>query len=170
MPVVPVVSAAWLVWLINEFGTQPRIAAGEAEAPFPEMGPDVPGSAKSASVSELAELADSLWPMFSEPTPAGKASKLNILLKTANLTPVVGEQGDLCWFTPGSPAQNILQAGCVSTLLHAVQQAGWRRLAVCDGADCADVHLDQTGRPRRYCSPICLNRARVRAFRQRQRQ
>jgi hypothetical protein len=170
MPVVPVVPAAWLVWLINEFGTEPRRAAGQAESPYPNVGPDAPGPAKVASDAELAKLADSLWPVFSEPTPAHKASTLNILLETANVTPLIGEQGDLCWFTPDSPAPHTLHAGCVAALLHAVQQTGWRRLAVCDGADCADVHLNQTGGQRRYCSPTCLNRARVRAFRHRQRQ
>lgn len=156
--------------LINDYGTTPRAIAGEAAQPYPDIsttsaGPEIAG----VTVTELVEIADRLWPLFAAPTPAAKAQTLNQLLDRCHLAPAVDVDSRVRWTTPPSSRADTVSAGCVATLIDAVAAGGLHRLSTCDGEDCVDVHLDISGRNRRYCSTTCLNRARIRAYRARQR-
>jgi hypothetical protein len=164
---LPAVRLDWLVDLVNEYGTQPRAVAGEAGQPFPTL-IDAPPPAAGLGSEELTALADRCWPVFAEPAPALRAALLNDELTAARLSPVATTGGDLLWLTGHSSSLYVLAAGCASALLAAVTRFGWDRLGICACADCVDVFIDQRGRTRRlYCSPTCLNRARVRAYRAR---
>ncbi len=164
MPAVPSVSASSLIDLVNGYGHRPRAAAGESRNPYPDpIEMELP-----VDRDELIELADRLWTVFGAPEPADRVAALNSLLADAALTPEIDTTGVLRWVTRHERAAALLGAGCASTLLDAVQRHGWSRLGTCDCDDCVDVYLDEHGRtPRRYCSTVCLNRARVRAYRSR---
>jgi CGNR zinc finger len=164
---LPAVRLDWLVDLVNEYGTQPRAVAGEAGQSFPGL-IDAPSSAADLGSEELTALADRCWPVFAEPAPTLRAGLLNDELAAARLSPVTSAGGDLEWLTGHVSSLQVLAAGCACALLTAVTRFGWDRLGICAGVDCADVYIDQRGRTRRlYCSPTCLNRARVRAYRAR---
>lgn len=164
---VPAVRPGWLVDLVNEYGTQPRAVAGETDRPFPGL-TGAPPAAAGLGPGELAAQADRWWPVFAEPSPERRTSLLNAELDAARLSPALTETGDLQWLTGHESPSQILAAGCASALLAAVTRFGWDRLGVCAGADCVDAYIDQQSRTRRiYCSPTCLNRARVRAYRAR---
>jgi hypothetical protein len=157
----------WLVDLVNEYGTRPRTVAGEADQPFPGLS-DSPQVAVELDSADLAGVADQMWPVFGEPESAVRADLLNAELAAACLRPVTSAVGDLQWLTGHDSPVPALAACCVITLLAAVDRFGWDRLGACAGADCVDVYADQQGRTRRrFCSPTCLNRARVRAYRAR---
>lgn len=166
---VPEVPADWLVDVVNQYGAEPRDATGESRGPYPDSSRGRPPSIPQLSVRQLVRLADQVWPVFSA-EPDERTAALNGLLATSRLTPSLDRQGRVLWWTSHhSPAKQVM-AGAVVALLAVVQSSGWHRLGVCAGNDCADVHIDQRHRPRRYCSTTCLNRARVRAYRARQRQ
>lgn len=169
MSVVPPVTSSWLVTFINEYADQPRDKAGESGLPFPELARDEhPAAASQLSAATLAEIASTLWPVFAAAGSGQQAAALNRLLRDADLTPGVTPEGQLRWTTGHQAAAPVLTAGCAVALLSAVDSVGWEKLGICAGSDCVDVYIDHRGpTPRRYCSQTCLNRARVRAYRNR---
>ena len=148
---LPVVPPTWLVDLVNEYGTQPRAVAGESDQPYPDLHEGRPHEAGPLPQADLTGVADLLWPVFAAATDDERAARLTQLLSDAQLTPTV-------------------TAGCAVTLLAAVDDGGWRLLNTCDFVYFIEVNVIYTGRARRYCSAICLNRSRVRAYRARQQQ
>lgn len=169
MSAVPLVTPSWLVTFVNEYADQPRREAGESGQPFPGLtNGEHPTVAAQLSAAALAEIASALWTVFAAEGAAAKAAALNRLLSGADLTPAVTAEGQLRWTTGHRTAAAILIAGCAIALLGAVESVGWEKLGTCAGSDCVDVYIDHRGpTPRRYCSPTCLNRARVRAYRNR---
>ncbi len=167
MSAVPSVPLAWLVDLVNKYGHRPRAAAGETAAPYPTLVEHTPSTAATLRLPELIELADRLWPVFNRHEPARQTAALNTLLNSAELAPSVTAEGVLQWTSTHRDKGALTAAGCAVALLAAVRDGGWKQLGVCDGVDCVDVHVHDRGRRRRYCSTICLNRARVRAYRSR---
>lgn len=165
---VEVVALSWLMQLVNGYGSQPRIVAGEDRDPYPTL-PNGPGEVDVTTVprSVLISLADRLWSVFAACDHAERAARLNELLEEAGLAPRIDEHGAPSWVTSrGDP----LLAGCTAAVLEAVRELGWGRLGSCAGDACVDVYLAPSARgQRRYCSSTCLNRARVRAYRSRQR-
>ena len=161
-------SVPWLVHLINGYAPQPRHAAGEDRAPYPDLTSDPPGI-EAMTKRDLICIARRLWPVFGTVSDTERATLLNDLLEDAALSPRVDEHTTVSWTTSGVGAR-LLLAGCVVALLEATQAHGWQRLGTCAGDACVDVYVDEIGRgTRRYCSTTCLNRARVRAYRSRQR-
>ncbi len=169
MSVVPGVPLRWLVTFINEYADQPRDEARESGQPYPDLTDDEhPAAASQLSAATLAAIASALWPVFAATGSVQKAAALNRLLRDADLTPGVTPDGHLSWTTGHRATAPVLTAGCAVALLGAVESVSWQRLGTCGGSDCVDVYIDRRGRtPRRYCSDICLNRARVRAYRRR---
>lgn len=167
--VVPPVPLQWLVTFINDYAAQPRDTAGESGQPYPDLtGGEHPAVASQLDAIALAAIAGTLWPVFAATGTGQKAAALNRLLRDAGLTPSITPDGQLSWTTRHRAAAPVLAAGCAVALLGAVESVGWDRLGTCAGSDCVDVYIDRRGRtPRRYCSPTCLNRARVRAYRTR---
>lgn len=171
MTVLPAVALPWLVTFINEYADQPRQEAGEAARPYPGLpsGGDSPAVSQMSS-AELAGIASRLWPVFAAAEVGARSAALNELLREADLTPLATPDGQAGWITARHAPGAVLTAGCAVALLGAVSSLGWQRLGICEGSDCVDVYIDQTGRtPRKYCSETCLNRARVRAYRSRHR-
>jgi predicted RNA-binding Zn ribbon-like protein len=79
-----------------------------------------------------------------------------------------GEQG---WVSEHAGGIELVQSACAVSLAEMVTRQGWNRIGTCAGRDCVDVFIDDRGRTaRRYCSPSCLNRAKVRAYRAREAQ
>lgn len=167
MPTVEPLPAAWVLDLINGYGTQPRQAVGRGEQPYPAL--DRPFDLALPEPHQLAILADTLWRIFAEPRHDQRAEQLTRLLHRAKLDPVATPTGTLDWTSSRHDPVGRLTASAAVTLLSVVQLRGWDRLGICHGRDCDDAYVDDAGRARRiYCSPTCLNRARVRAHRARQ--
>ena len=171
MDVIPPVLLPWLVRLVNQYAPQPREAAGEERDPYPDVmtDPQAPGISRITQ-QDLMSIAQRLWLLFAAVSEAERAALFNDILNDAELSPMVNERGELRWMTRRTNSGPLLMAGCAAALLAATQEHNWRRLGICAGDDCLDVYLDEAGRgTRRYCSATCLNRARVRAYRSRQR-
>ena len=165
---VEVVALPWLMQLVNGYGSQPRMVAGEDRDPYPTLanGPG-DGDVTTVSRSVLISLADRLWSVFAASDHAERAARLNDLIEEAGLSPRIDEHGAPSWVTSRGDR---LVAACAAAVLEAVREHGWARLGICAGDACVDVYLATSARgQRRYCSSACLNRARVRAYRSRQR-
>ena len=169
MNAVPVIDLRWLVLLVNEFGSQPRAAAGESDMAYPDLSDrGQPGIAAGLTDAALAQLAGQLWAVFGAPSLSSQVAALNALLHNAQLEPTVDADGLLVWTTGHTDPARQLAAGCATALAEAIRTHGWKRIGICAGHDCVDVYIDQHGRsPRRYCSPTCLNRGKIRAYRAR---
>lgn len=162
---VPDVSVEWLVDLVNEYGHRPRVAAGESDHRYPALaGTPVARVARR----ELVRTADALWAVFASATTAQRAAVLTRLLAAGHLTPAIDPEGARLWMTAHTAPHARLSAGCATALLAMVEEHTWNRIGVCACVDCDDVYVDvERRRVRRYCSPVCLNRARIRAHRAR---
>lgn len=166
-PVDPV-AASWLVRLVNGYSPQAHAAAGVDAVPPEEADRDQPALAGRATATEKAQLAERLWHVFAGPVLQSQIDALDALIDHSRLAPHIDTQGCLAWSTAHSSAVDQLRAACTVCLIEAITAHGWGRLGTCDGRNCVDVYLDVARRaPRRYCSPTCLNRAKVRAFRSR---
>ena len=169
--VISAVPLPWLVRLVNEYAPQPREAAGEDHDPYPELMTD-PRAPRISRVAQpdLISVAHRLWLFFAAVSESERAALFNDMLDDAELSPKVNERAELFWMTSRTDSGPLLLAGCAAALLAATQGHNWRRLGTCAADDCVDVYVDEAGRgARRYCSTTCLNRARVRAYRSRQR-
>ena len=157
-----------LVWLVNEWGTAPRAAAGEASDPYPDPDPLTPLGAP-ATVG-LPAVADRLHRIFATPDLNKRIRLLSVLLAGGPVRPDVTLAGGLpreTWHVD-DPGQALLAAAAL-TLRHQLTEHDPARIGVCAGRDCADAYIDASpaGR-RRFCSLTCQNRARVAAWRRRQ--
>ncbi len=169
MPVVPDVSLTWLIQLVNGYATEPRAAAGESAFPYPDLDSQQLDIVPAVSEQDRVGVADRLWPLFEELEPVNRSARLNALLTASALTPQLDASGATRWHSSRTDPAALLTAGCAAALLAAVNGHGWQRLGVCAGTDCVNIFIDQQRRTaRRYCSPTCLNRARIRAHRARQ--
>ncbi|WP_327129843.1 CGNR zinc finger domain-containing protein [Streptomyces sp. NBC_01727] len=164
---------AQLVELINEWGTVPRVAAGEQEQPFPPregLAPGVPDNlVRELRDESIQRVADRLHPVFTASTPAECAELVTEILTATEVYPVVGVIDDRAGagWAIDAPS-NALAAAAGLTLREHLGKHGFTRLGVCTGRNCADVYIDASPtRDRRYCSLTCQNRARAAAFRSR---
>ncbi len=169
MAVVVPVAASWLVLLVNGYSPQAQAAAADDAFPPEHADRDQPALASGATTAQKIQLAERLWLVFTSPAVRSQIAALDALVADSRLEPHIDTQGQLIWTTTLDKAADQLVAACTVCLLEAITAHGWGRLGICHGRDCVDVYLDRAGRaPRRYCSPTCLNRAKVRAFRSRQ--
>lgn len=177
MPVAVEVRPAdpgWVVTFVNEYGSAPRREAGEQEESYPALealGEHDPALTSGLSELRLVAVADRLHRLFVASCPEEVAEVLNGLLKSSNPTPRVraGVDGyERPWSVRGA-AEVPLTAACALTLLEELDSS--RRLGVCRAERCVDVFVDRSpSGGRRYCSSLCHNRAKVNAFRRRQKQ
>jgi predicted RNA-binding Zn ribbon-like protein len=167
---IPDVDLAWLVRLVNGYATSSREASGEDNShPDVMTDPGAPDLLRAAQ-PDLVSTAQRLWQVFAGLTTAERTALLNDMLDESELSPRLNKDGELRWTTSFTGSGPRLLAACTAALLSATRQHGWCRMGICAGDDCLDVYFDETGRgARRYCSATCLNRARVRAYRSRQR-
>lgn len=168
MEAVPTVASEWLVLFVNGYSPQARAAAGDDAVPAEAADEAQCAPSALATAAEKEQLAGRLWQVFNGPARELQVEVLDALVVDSRLTPFVDAGGRLTWNAPFESAAGRLAAACTACLVDAVATLGWGRLGTCGGRDCLDVYLDRAGRaPRRYCSPTCLNRAKVRAFRAR---
>jgi len=175
-----------LVWLVNEWGSVPRAAAGEDQAPYPDtglLGALLAGSGVRDCPPELLtdpaliQVADRLHPVFAAPSLNERVTLISGLLAETGVRPALdldhGRPGEVedgrpteTWLV--EDARQALAAAAALTLRHQLAGHDPDRVGVCTGRDCADAYIDASpaGR-RRFCSVTCQNRARVAAWRQR---
>jgi hypothetical protein len=167
-----------LVWLVNEWGSAPRSAAGEDGAPYPDTGllaALLAGSGVPACPPELlndrslGQLADRLHPVFTAADPGERVALVAGMLEETGVRPALalaGGRPGATWRV-GDPRQ-ALAAAAALTLREHLAGHDPARLGVCSGRRCADAYIDTSpaGR-RRFCSVTCQNRARIAAWRQR---
>jgi hypothetical protein len=165
-----------VVVLVNEWGSAPRLAAGEQESPYPDFGAliatrglELSAAAKDAGDDELTTVADALYPVFAAPNDGTVVTRLNDVLDRSEAHPRLthaGETLEEAWATDAS--QQILSAAALSLYRQLVDWGDARRLGTCAAARCADVYVDSSpAAQRRFCSLPCQNRNRVAAFRAR---
>jgi predicted RNA-binding Zn ribbon-like protein len=167
-----------LVWLVNEWGSVPRAAAGEDEAPYPDTallaallaGSGVRSCRPEALTGQaLRQIADRLHRVFAATDLGERADLVTGLLAETGVRPVLG----LADGRPGATwlvddARQALPAAAALTLRHQFAAQDPARVGVCSGRRCADAYIDASpGGQRRFCSVTCQNRARVAAWRQR---
>jgi len=168
-----------LVWLVNEWGSVPRAAAGEDQAPYPDTDllaallagsgvRDCPPAALTGPA--LRQAADQLHRVFA----AADLALVAGLLTQTRVTPALeltdtGDRPGATWRVPG--ARDALLGAAALTLRHQLAEHAPDRIGVCSGRRCADAFIDASpAGQRRFCSVTCQNRARIAAWRQSQRQ
>lgn len=151
-----------IVELVNEFGDEPRRAAGESAHRYPDL---VLPATVGGTTDDLVRLANRLHPVFSDPSRA--PAILNRLVEDARLVHRLDDQSRLVWTRPATG--DALVAAAVAAMVDFVDTHGPSRLGTCAADACVDVYTDQSqATNRRYCSPQCHNRARVARWRDRQ--
>jgi predicted RNA-binding Zn ribbon-like protein len=164
-----------LVDLVNGWGSQPRVAAGEAQQAYPPLADLLARAGASDQVAAAAtdvalqRVADLLYPVFATTEVTERATLVTDLLAASELRPTLGTVDGVLrpgWLIP-DPRDAILAAAAIA--LHA--QLGEHdpdRLGTCAGDRCADVYIDASpAGDRRFCSITCQTRMRVAAFRRR---
>lgn len=155
--------------LVNEWGTAARVEAGESQLPYPDVDElGWPG----AGHADLVRTADLLHPVFAAATPDERVDRLDRLLVDASVSVRVdvseGHVEDR--WVAARPADRLLVAA-LRTIREVLAERGADAIGTCADDQCVDVWIDgPRGRPRRYCSDYCSSRARVAAYRRRQRE
>ena len=170
-----------LVWLVNEWGSVPRAAAGKEQAPYPDTDllaallagsgvRDCPPAALTAPA--LRQVADQLHRVFAAADLGERVALVAGLLAQTGVTPALeltdtGDRACATWRVSG--ARDALLAAAALTLRHQLAEHDPDRVGVCSGRRCADAFIDASpAGQRRFCSVTCQNRARIAAWRQRQ--
>jgi predicted RNA-binding Zn ribbon-like protein len=169
-----------LVWLVNEWGSVPRAAAGEDRAPDPDTGllaGLLAGSGVRAcppgllTTQALRRTADRLHPIFAAAGSGDRVDLVNRLLAETAIRPALeltDSQPAETWLV--EDAGEGLAAAAALTLRHQLAAADPGRLGICEGRRCADAYIDTSpAARRRFCSVTCQNRARVAAWRRQRR-
>jgi len=176
-----------LVWLVNEWGSVPRAAAGEARAPYPDTDllaallagsgvRDCPPAALTGPA--LRQVADQLHRVFAAADLAERVTLVAGLLAQTGVTPALEltDTGDRPGARPGATwrvpaARDALLAAAALALRDQLAGHDPDRVGVCSGRRCADAFIDASpAGQRRFCSVTCQNRARIAAWRHRQNQ
>jgi predicted RNA-binding Zn ribbon-like protein len=169
-----------LVWLVNEWGSAPRAAAGEEQAPYPDTDllaallagsgvRDCPPSALTGPA--LRQVADQLHRVFAAADLGERVALVAGLLAQTGVTPALELTDGPTATWRVSAARDALAAAAALTLRHQLAEHDPDRVGVCSGHRCADAFIDVSpAGQRRFCSVTCQNRARIAAWRQSQRQ
>lgn len=169
---------AFMVEVINKWGSIPREVAGEQRTPYPslrdlaqEHGFRLDSETDALNDENVVQTADTLYPLFDTPDAAALVDRMNEVLDLSGVRPALTRADERItegWITN---APDRLLAACALALHHHLLAWGdGHRLGLCEGVRCADVYADSSsaGR-RRFCSTTCQNRSRVAAFRARRR-
>ncbi len=171
-----------LVWLVNEWGSVPRAAAGEDQAPYPDTellaallaGSGVRSCPPAAlTTPALRQVADRLHSVFAAADLSERVDLVAALLAETAVRPTleleqnVTDRPSATWRVDDAP--HVLLAAAALTLWHQLAEHDPDRIGVCSGRRCADAFIDASpAGQRRFCSLTCQNRTRVAAWRQRQ--
>lgn len=124
-----------------------------------------------AGAVRLREWARRLRPVFTAPDQDTATAMLNDLLGQVAMRPHISDHGlgpHLHYAEPGAGLVDRVRANTAVGLAFLLCEHGAGRLGVCGAEGCDRVYADVSRGPRRrYCSPGCLNRSSVAAFRAR---
>jgi CGNR zinc finger len=165
-----------VVVMVNEWGTAPRLAADEQNAPYPDFGAliatrglDSVATVNRPSDGEVTAVADALFPIFAAPNEDATVTRLNDVLDRSGSHPRLVRSGrnlEEAWATDTS--RQLLSAAVLSVYRQLLDWGDARRLGTCTAARCVDVYVDSSSAGRKkFCSLGCQNRNRVAAFRAR---
>jgi predicted RNA-binding Zn ribbon-like protein len=144
-----------LVALVNDWGTLPmRVGARETPAGKPAM----------------TAAADRLHAVFAATDGAERARLVNVLLAETAVRPEVAQDDGVlvAGWSVAKPSAALLASAALAVREHLAAHPD--RLGVCADHQCADIYVDASpAGHRRFCSTTCQTRARVAAFRERQR-
>jgi CGNR zinc finger len=178
-----------LVWLVNEWGSAPRLAAGEESRPYPDtelLAGLLAGSGVRSCPPELltdpalTEIADRLHQVFAAADLTERVTLIAGLLTQTAVRPalILSEADpDVSPDAEAHPAatwqitapRHALLAAAALTLRRQLADHDPSRIGVCTGRRCADAFIDASpSGQRRFCSVTCQNRARIAAWRHRQ--
>jgi predicted RNA-binding Zn ribbon-like protein len=144
-----------LVALVNDWGTLPT-----------QVGARVPPAGKPA----LTAAADRLHAVFAAADGAERARVVNELLAETAVRPEVAQDDGVlvAGWSVAEPSAALLASAALAVREHLAAHPD--RLGVCADRQCADIYVDASpAGHRRFCSTTCQTRARVAAFRERQR-
>lgn len=164
---------AVVVTIVNEWGDEPRAAAGETTDAYPDLDRlrvEQPGPWEPVAGSptvDLVQVANLMHSVFAARSGSECAERLNRLVDIAGLQRrLIGTEWSVreAWYAP--PDRQVLAAATLSVVDRLRHEPDARRLGTCQGAECVDAFVDASpaGR-RRYCSVTCQNRERARAYR-----
>jgi predicted RNA-binding Zn ribbon-like protein len=172
-----------LVWLVNEWGSEPRVAAGEDNTPYPDtelLAGLLAGSGVRSCPPELltdhalTAVADRLHQVFAAADLTERVNLIAGLLAETAVCPALTlpeapeETHPAATWEIAAPRYALLAAAAL-TLRHQLAEHDPARLGVCTGRRCADAFIDASpSGQRRFCSVTCQNRARIAAWRHRQ--
>ena len=128
------------------------------------------GRAELDEVRALRPKLRKLWEVGEDDV----VDQVNTMLRGAGALPQLVRHGEWNYHLhatpPDAPLADRMAVEAAMAFVDVVRQGELERLRVCDAADCRDVLVDLSkNRSRRYCSPGCLNRMNVAAFRARHR-
>jgi predicted RNA-binding Zn ribbon-like protein len=157
-----------VVVLVNEWGTAPRLAAGEQNSPYPVLGA-LAEAVGDVGDEQLTAVADALYPIFAAADEDAVVRRLNEVLDQCEPHPRLARAGGVlgeAWLT--DPPREILSAAALGLYRQLLEWGDARRLGTCTAANCVDVYVDSSSAgQRKFCSVQCQNRSRVAAFRAR---
>jgi predicted RNA-binding Zn ribbon-like protein len=170
-----------LVWLVNEWGSVPRVAAGEENRPYPDtdlLAGLLAGSGVRSCPPELLTdpaliaIADRLHQVFAVGDLTERVALIAGLLTQTAVHPVLTLADDnghpVATWQITAPRHALLAAAAL-TLRRQLADHDPTRIGVCTGRRCADAFIDASpAGQRRFCSVTCQNRARIAAWRHRQ--
>jgi predicted RNA-binding Zn ribbon-like protein len=182
-----------LVWLVNEWGSVPRVSAGEEDRPYPDtelLAGLLAGSGVRSCPPELltdpalTEIADRLHQVFAAADLTERVTLIAALLTQTAVRPaLIIPEADPDASADASPdadahpvatwqlatPRHALLAAAALTLRQQLADHDPARIGVCTGRRCADAFIDASpSGQRRFCSVTCQNRARIAAWRHRQ--
>jgi predicted RNA-binding Zn ribbon-like protein len=187
-----------LVWLVNEWGSMPRVAAGEDDTPYPDtelLAGLLAGSGVRSCPPELltdhalTEIADRLHQVFAAADLTERVNLIAALLTQTAVRPALilpeadpdadpeadpdasrsdDNEHPVATWQLATPRHALLAAAAL-TLRQQLADHDPARIGVCTGRRCADAFIDASpSGQRRFCSVTCQNRARIAAWRHRQ--
>jgi predicted RNA-binding Zn ribbon-like protein len=121
-----------------------------------------------AGRTDIAAIAERMHLVFSASAAGQRRAVLNELIMAVAPMPVVTPDGH--GWQVADAADCVLARLVLALWQHADHDPNLDRFGVCSGNACLDAFVDATqARTRLYCSVTCLNRAKVAAFRRKQR-
>lgn len=155
-----------IIALVNAWSATALRAAGADPRDVPN---DIDGVTPHAETpAALQVLAGRLHRVFLGRTPDERREALNALIAEIDPTPVITDTG-AAWEL-ADPAHAELASLLMALWIHGASDPDLLRLGTCAGERCLDAFVDTTqARTRKYCSQTCQNRAKVAAYRRRQR-
>ncbi|MBO0882692.1 MAG: CGNR zinc finger domain-containing protein [Mycobacterium sp.] len=120
---------------------------------------------RPGELARLRTLRDALLPIvLGSNDVARRTMLLNSLLRDYTVTPQLGADGTLAFVSGRSGRVADLAARVLPQTIELLRSGDVSLIDTCQATDCAAPFL-AAGRGRRYCSPRCSSRVRVRRFR-----